>query len=191
MNPESMQTRGPIRKNEDSGSLKNGEPEFLAVGKLRKSFGLAGDLKFESYIGELDVFMPGSQVYTGKRFTLRKVAAFRESGKDLLIRFENIQTPEDARMLANQIVFIKSDKLPELKEGEFYHLQLIGLRVENKAGNYLGKISEIIETGTNDVYVVTNDDEKTEILIPAIKSVVLEIDIESNLMVVEQLEWFD
>ena len=186
-----MQVRDPIKKNENSGSLNKGEPEFLAVGKLRKPFGLVGDLKFESYIDELGVFMPGSQVYTGKRLTLRKIAAFRESGKNLFIRFEDIQTPEDARSLANQMMFISSDRLPEPQDGAFYHLQLIGLRVEDKEGNYLGMISEIIETGANDVYVVFNDNDKTEVLIPAIKSVVLKIDLESNLMVVQQLEWFD
>jgi len=186
-----MKDRGPIKKNINSGSLNNGEPEFLVVGKLRKSFGLAGDLKFESYVDELGVFLPGTQVYIGKSHKPWKIAAFREMGKDLLIRFENIQTLEEARMLTNQLVYIPSDHLPEPQEGSYYHLQLIGLQVEDEAGNYLGEINEIIETGANDVYVVANEKEETEILIPAIKSVVLKIDIESNLMVVQQQEWFD
>jgi 16S rRNA processing protein RimM len=186
-----MKPRGPITNTINSGSLNDSEPEFLAVGKIRKPFGLAGDLKFGSYIDELSVFLPGSQIYTGKRLTPRKIIAFRKSGKDLLIRFEGIHTPEDARELTNQAMYILSDCLPELKEGGFYHLQLIDMRVEDKNGQVLGKISEIIETGANDVYVVTGDSGSSEILIPAIKSVVLKIDLESNIMVVEQQEWLD
>jgi 16S rRNA processing protein RimM len=63
--------------------------------------------------------------------------------------------------------------------------------VEDVEGNRMGEIVEIIETGANDVYVIFDKEEEKEILIPAIQSVIMKIDIESNRMVVKRLEWLD
>lgn len=191
MNPEKMKNRDQFDADKNSGSLKKSEPEFLAVGKLRKTFGLLGEMKFEAYIDHLDVFAPGKEVFSGKAYTRRRIASIRESGSSLLIRLEGINNPEDARILANQILFIPAKDLPDLEEGKYYHRQLIGIKVEDIDGKKMGEIVEIIETGANDVYVIFNEEEGKEILIPAIQSVILKIDIESNLMVVNRLVWLD
>jgi 16S rRNA processing protein RimM len=109
----------------------------------------------------------------------------------MLIRLEGINNPEDARILSNQDLFLPADRLPDLEEGNYYYRQLIGIRVEDDEGNHMGEIVEIIETGANDVYVIFNKEEGKETLIPAIQSVIQKIDIESNLMVVNRLEWLD
>jgi 16S rRNA processing protein RimM len=69
--------------------------------------------------------------------------------------------------------------LPELEQGEFYQHQLIGLHVVDERGEMLGRITGIIETGANDVFIVQDEDEN-EILIPAIDSVVINIDLGAN-----------
>ncbi|MBM3137582.1 MAG: 16S rRNA processing protein RimM [Chloroflexi bacterium] len=186
-----MNIRGQDSTDKNSGSPKKSEPEFLAIGKLRKPFGLQGEMKFEAYIDDLEVFSPGKEIFLGKSRSSRKIASLRESGNSLLIRLEGINNPEDARILSNHDLLLPADRLPELEEGNYYYRQLIGMRVEDVEGNLLGEIVEIIETGANDVYVIFNKEEKIETLIPAIESVVQKIDIESNLMVVNQLEWLD
>lgn len=186
-----MKNRGQNSADKNSGSLKKSEPEFLAVGKLQRPFGLIGEMKFESFIDDLDVFAQGKEIYIGKTYNRRSIASMRESGSALLIRLEGINTPEDARILANQILFIPADRLPILEEGNYYHRQLIGIQVEDVGGKRMGEIVEIIETGANDVYVIFDKEEEKEILIPAIQSVILKIDIESNIMVVNRLEWLD
>ena len=191
LNPEKMKNRGQIGADKNSGSLKKSEPEFLAVGKLRKPFGLTGEMKFESFIDDLEVFAQGKEIFLGKSYTRRKIASLSESGSTLLVRLEGVNNPEDARILANQIMVTPADNLPELEEGNYYYRQLIGMRVEDSEGIQMGEIVEIIETGANDVYVIFNKEEEKEILIPAIQSVILKIDIESNLMVVNRLEWLD
>lgn len=75
---------------------------------------------------------------------------------------------------------------PQLPEGEYFHYQLIGLRVITSEGEELGEISEIIETGSNDVYVVSG--EKGELLVPAIAQVVRNVDLANQVMVVSLLE---
>jgi 16S rRNA processing protein RimM len=186
-----MNNRGQVEAEKDSGSRKKSEPEFLAVGKLRKPFGLKGEMKFESFIDRLDIFSPGNKVMTGKKFTSRKIVSLRESGKTSLIRFENIGTIEDAANLTNQTIFISADQLPPLEEGSYYHHQLLGMEVEDERGKILGIITEILTTGANDVYVVNDEENNKETLIPAIKPVIMRIDIESNKMVVREQEWLD
>jgi 16S rRNA processing protein RimM len=186
-----MKSRVHNHAEKNSGSPKKSEPEFLAVGKLRKPFGLMGEMKFEAYIDDLEVFSPGKEIYLGKSHSSRKIASIRESGISMLIRLEGINNPEDAKILSNQDLFLPADRLPDLEEGNYYYRQLIGIRVEDDEGNHMGEIVEIIETGANDVYVIFNKEEGKETLIPAIQSVIQKIDIESNLMVVNRLEWLD
>ncbi len=83
-------------------------------------------------------------------------------------------------------MWVEEKDLPELEEGEYYSYQLIEMKVETIQGEYLGEIKEIIPTGSNDVYVVRDGTE--EILIPAIKDVVKEIDLEKRLVKVELLD---
>ncbi len=73
-----------------------------------------------------------------------------------------------------------------MPQGEYFHFQLLGLRVVTDDAEELGEITEIIETGSNDVYVVTGD--TGQVLIPAIASVVREIDLAQGTMVVRLME---
>ncbi|NLC29682.1 MAG: 16S rRNA processing protein RimM, partial [Chloroflexi bacterium] len=88
--------------------------------------------------------------------------------------------------LTNLEVFNRIQDLPKLPKGQFYHHQLIGLKVW-QGDEYLGLLTEIMETGANDVYVI-KDDEGEELLIPAIPDVIKTIDLELGNMQVELLE---
>jgi 16S rRNA processing protein RimM len=77
-------------------------------------------------------------------------------------------------------LFIARDELPELEEDSYFWFDLIGMAVYTTADEYLGRIESIIETGSNDVYVV--QDHKKEVLIPALESVVIAIDTKAKRM---------
>jgi 16S rRNA processing protein RimM len=81
--------------------------------------------------------------------------------------------------LRNLLVYVPTADRPQLEEGEYYHHQLLGLQVIDEAGNTLGTIMRIHETGANDVYVVQAE-SGAELLIPAIESVILNIDLEHH-----------
>ena len=89
--------------------------------------------------------------------------------------------------MRNQWVYARSSDMPGLPEGKVYQYELFGFNVLDESGNSLGELVEILETGANDVYVVRNESGK-EILLPAIPSVVLEINPERRLMRVHLLE---
>ena len=101
----------------------------------------------------------------------------------LLVQFADVNSKEEADKLRGAELFGDiADTIP-LPEGQFYHFQLLGLKViEN--GIELGQISEILERPANDIYLLKNTDGK-EILIPALKQVVKRVDLEQGIMEVE------
>lgn len=172
-----------------SGSPRKGEPEYLLAGKLRKTHGLNGEMYFEIMTDFPQVFERNTEVFVGENKQKMRIDSIKEAGSLGLIRFENYSSPESARVLVNKYIFIKTESLPKPDIGYYYHHDLIGMQVVNTDGTLLGIISEILETGANDVYVMLESGTGLEILIPAIKSVVLKIDIESQKMTVKLPEW--
>ena len=86
-----------------------------------------------------------------------------------------VDTPEDAARYRNQLVYVTAADRPPLPKGQFYVHELIGFDVMDEEESLIGKLTEILQTGANDVYVVTRPDA-SEVLLPVIPSVVLNID---------------
>ncbi|MEO7838823.1 MAG: ribosome maturation factor RimM, partial [Anaerolineales bacterium] len=105
----------------------------------------------------------------------------------LLVKFKGIETPENAGLFRNQWVYIQAKDASPLPEGQLYRHELIGFRVVDETDNVLGELTEILETGANDVYVV-KDQAGKELLLPAIPSVILDLDAERRLMRVHLLD---
>jgi 16S rRNA processing protein RimM len=113
-------------------------------------------------------------------------ASIPTRSNQVILKLEGIDSPEAARELVGQWLTAPPETSPQLPAGEYFHYQLLGLRVITEEGEGLGEISEILQTGSNDVYVVSG--EKGELLIPAISQVVRNIDLDNQLMMVNLLE---
>jgi 16S rRNA processing protein RimM len=125
-------------------------------------------------------FVPGAKFYAGDQRQHLVVRKARWHRQDMLIAFETYTDREIAGSLRNQVLYVRVDDLPPLEEDEFYLHQLIGLKVLRKDnGDLLGNITDVLETGANDVYVVRSS-EGVDILIPAVDSVISTIDFESG-----------
>ncbi len=116
----------------------------------------------------------------------RKLSSLQFHGEYLIIGLEQCETPEEARRYRGALLKIRPSESPPLPEGVYYHYQIIGLKVYTVAGDYIGEIRSILETGSNDVYVVRG--EEGEQLVPALKNVIKEIDIDSKRMVIRPME---
>jgi 16S rRNA processing protein RimM len=172
-----------------SGSLKISEPEFLVAGKLRKSHGLNGEMWIEVITDYPELFTQDISVFIGEKYKKIGVSSFRLAGKLGLIKFEGFENPESLASFHNAFLYFESKAMPKLLDNEYYHHELIGVEVRDVSGVVIGKLSEIIMTGANDVYVITPLEGNTDILIPAIKSVIIKIDIESKLMIINPPVW--
>jgi len=171
-----------------TGSPVLGGPVYLAIGKLRRSHGIHGDMVMEVLTDFPDRIRVGKFVYVGENHDAREIVSSRSHDRMLIIRFSGIDTPEDAGLMRNQNVYVKAAELPKLPQGEYYHHQLLGLSIVDENGQKLGELKEILETGANDVYVVKFPEGK-ELLLPALDDVILGVDLERGEMIVRPPEW--
>lgn len=164
-----------------------GEPVHLVIGFLRRPHGVQGEIIMDLHTDFPERIKSGRRVLVGEKRQPLTFDTVRPHGDSLLISFRGVDTPEDAGKFRNQWVYIKASETPPLPEGQYYQYQLIGLDVVDDAGNSLGKLVEVLETGANDVYVV-RDEAGREILLPVIPSVILNRDMERRLLTVHLLE---
>ncbi|HAK89866.1 MAG: 16S rRNA processing protein RimM [Nitrospirae bacterium GWC2_46_6] len=162
--------------------------ELITIGRVSRAHGLKGELAVMPLISDTEIFLHLGEVSVRTRGATerKKIKSVRRHKKSLLIRFENCETPEDARLYLGAEILVKKSVIPDLPEGVYYRHQIIGMKVYTGNDEYLGDVTAIIETGSNDVYAIKGADR--EYLIPAIRDVVKEIDVESNRMIVELME---
>jgi 16S rRNA processing protein RimM len=173
-------------KQSSTGSPKNGEPAFLAVGKIRRPHGVHGDVVLELLTDFPERLRPNAKIYLGEKHIPMVLASTRPHGKGLILGINGIKTPEDAGKYRNWLVYVSAKGLPALGKGEYYFHELLGMNVIDETGNRLGELTSILETGANDVYVVTGD-SGIEILLPAIAEVILLVDVKKHSMHVHLL----
>jgi 16S rRNA processing protein RimM len=168
------------------GSPATGEPVYLAVGLLRRTHGLRGDLLLEVYTDFPERLRPGTKILVGDAHQPLKITRRRPHNDGLILGFEGLATAEQAGVWRGQVAYVPAEDRPALPEGEYYHHQVIGLTVFDESGKELGVLAEIIETGANDVYVV-KPGAGNEILLPALKEVILAVDLPAKTMRVHLL----
>jgi 16S rRNA processing protein RimM len=160
---------------------------ILSIGKIVGAHGIKGAVKVYSYAESPSIFRPDRSILledkNGHKRSL-SVNWARPHKQGVVLSFKGIDTRSDAEALIGSKLFIHKKELPEPEPGDYYWTDIIGLSVYRGDGNYLGKITSILPTGSNDVYIVRDEDNK-ETLIPALESVVIEIDVEQKMMRVD------
>jgi 16S rRNA processing protein RimM len=101
---------------------------------------------------------------------------------NVVLKLEGVDDPGQAAGLRGELLYVPLAEAMPLGEHEYYHYQILGLDVYTTGGRHLGAISDILETGSNDVYVVHADSQ--EVLIPALADVVQEVDLEHRRLIV-------
>jgi 16S rRNA processing protein RimM len=163
-----------------------GPQQYLVVGTVLKPYGFRGEVKIQIITDYPKNLLKQKTVYIGDKARPYQVESARNHTPYILLKFVGYDTDTSVAKLRGEIVQIPVEDAAKLKKNQYYHYQIIGLNVVTKEGQPLGTIAEILETGANDVYLVKTPEAK-EILIPAIKSVIKKIDLESQTITVELL----
>jgi 16S rRNA processing protein RimM len=160
--------------------------DHVLIGEIVGVHGIKGTNRMRSYAESLSLYKPGSCILVRQkdgRENKREIQWVKPHTGTALISFKGIGDRSQAEALIGAHLFIRREALPDLDEDTHYWMDLIGMEVYTAEKVYLGRIESIIETGSNDVYVVK--ERKKEVLIPALASVVLDIDIRRKRMQVE------
>ena len=163
----------------------------LKVGKIVNTHSLKGEVKVISSTDfEEERFKKGSKLLITRGNQVVKevvVESYRTHKNNLLVKFEGIDSIEEAEKFKNLQLKVDSENLSELEENEFYFHEIIGCEVFDENNISLGEIIEILTPGANDVWVIKNKNGK-EILIPYIEDVVKNVDIPNKIINIEVME---
>ncbi|NLN87934.1 MAG: ribosome maturation factor RimM [Syntrophomonadaceae bacterium] len=163
--------------------------ELIKVGKIVGTHGVKGTVKVQLLTDFPQRFRPGQEylVRQGRETLPLTLDHCSCHAGAMLMKFRSVDDIETAERLRNLFLNVTADQLHPLPEGCFYHFQLIGMQVEDVHKGYLGQLIEVLETGANDVYVIKSD-AYGEILIPAIKQVVMAVDVPNQRLTIKLLD---
>ncbi len=161
--------------------------EWIAVGRILGAFGPRGELKVEPYSRQPQRFRQLRRVYVGEEHAPAQVLHRRYHDHDgtIILRLDTVQSRDAARLLHGTYLYVPESEAVKLPEGEYFVYQIVGLEVVTEQGESLGRVAEVLSTGSNDVYVVHGP--RGEVLLPATKEVIREIDLDAGCMRVHLL----
>ena len=157
--------------------------QFLKVGVITSVHGIRGEVKVFPTTDDPRRFKKCKEVWIdpdqGKRaLEIEHVKFFKQFA---IIKFKGFGNPDEIMPYKGKELYVTRENAVPLGENEYYIADLIGIQVFDEEGTLLGSLEDVIETGANDVYSVRTEDGR-EILIPAIRECILEVDIESRRM---------
>ena len=165
---------------------------LVAVGRIIGAHGREGEIRVKATSDVPGRFDEGQTLYVSRdgvspeerTYQIAKTRSTGSKGKDILIiSLRGCRDRDQALRMAGLWLCVLQSEVPSAEEGEYFHYELLGLKVRTVEGEDLGEVAEILETGSNDVYVVRG--AAGEILVPALSKVVRQIDIDAGLMVVD------
>lgn len=168
--------------------------EYFDVGKVVNTHGLKGEVRVISITNT-----PEDRYYEGAPLTWfgadgskeeLTVRSHRTHKNFNLLTFENYYNINQVEKFVGGMLKISEDYLLDLPENTFYIHEVIGSRVIDDAGEDIGKVKEILSPGANDVWVIQRQNKK-DLLIPYIESVVLDVDLENQVVTIHMMEGLD
>ncbi|MGA2465215.1 MAG: ribosome maturation factor RimM [Thermodesulfobacteriota bacterium] len=165
------------------------EKDLLPIGRVVKPHGVKGKIKVDYFGEDLNHFPLYREVFikdhVGRLQAYDILEAVPQPPR-LILRLKGIERIEEVEPLVGREIFIEKRSLPDLKEGEHYWFEILGMVVETEKGKRIGRVKEIFPTGANDVYVV--EGKRREIFLPATEEVIQSIDIKKGRMKVIRME---
>lgn len=167
------------------------QQENMVLGKITAVYGIKGWVKIYSFTDPMEnifTYQPW-QLKVGNTLKNVKVSASKKHGKGLIAKLEGVDDRNTAQTYCGYEIQADSNLLPALEEGEYYWNQLKGLLVYTESEQLLGKVSHLMETGSNDVLVVKaskDSIDQQERLLPYLPDqVIKKIDLETGTMRVD------
>ena len=160
--------------------------QFLEAGKIVNTHGIRGEVKIMPYCDSPELLAEFDRLFIGKNHDEINIVNSRVFKNMVIAKLEGTDTLEAANKLRNKMLYMHRDDL-ELDETTFFIQDLIGMTVKDADSDIVyGEISDVLQTGANDVYVIKDNDK--EYLIPAIPDVIISTDIDADIMTIRPLE---
>ncbi len=162
---------------------------LLRIGIITSTHGIKGEVKIFPTTDNPERFKKVKEVNISDngKDTVLEVESAKVFKQYAIVKFKTINSIEEAQLLRQKELYVKREHAQKLLKDEYYIADLIGMEVILEDGTNFGVLKDVLETGANDVYIIETGDKK-EILLPAIKECILNIDVDNNKMKVHILE---
>ncbi|MBQ3079160.1 MAG: 16S rRNA processing protein RimM [Clostridia bacterium] len=156
--------------------------DYLVIGEILKPQGVRGEVKVRPITCDIGRFEDIESVYfkKGEAYEEKGVAFVRGDLDAVYLKFDGVDDRNQAEEIRGELLYVDREHAVELDEDENFIVDLIGLKGVDDEGNEYGTLKDVMQPGGNDVYVFR--DGRREMLLPALKSVVLEVDLENKVM---------
>lgn len=167
--------------------------KYFAIGKISKPHGVKGEVNIIPFDENLEIFHNLKRVFLSNSDTdesdLKEIEIYsiKFKNKKVVAKFINCNTCNDAELLRNKFIRIEREGI-SLKEGDYFIADIKECNVYDDEGTFLGKISEVIQTKNNDVYWIKKTNLNEELLIPVLKSVVIDINIDKRKVIIKPVK---
>lgn len=163
--------------------------EYFEIGQIVNTSGLKGVIKIKPFTDDITKFSDLKTIYISIKKELKEfeIEQVRFSKNMVFLKLKGIDTIEQAENYRNLYLKIKRNKDEKLEKDSYYVVDILGCKVITDEEKELGNIVDIFPTGSNDVYVV-KDKLGKQILLPAIKEVIKEVNIKNKIVIVHLLE---
>lgn len=163
--------------------------KLLQVGVISSTHGVRGEVKVFPTTDDVKRFKKLKKVIldTGREHLSLEVESVKFFKQFAIVKFKGIDNINDIEKYKGKSLLVDREHAVKLKKDEYFIADMIGLRVITDDGEEFGTLKDVLETGANDVYIIDSV-KHGEVLIPAIKQCVLDVDIENNKMVIHLME---
>lgn len=159
--------------------MKSATDKKIIIGKIGAAHGVRGDMKVYPLTDFPDRFNTIKKAYVDDK--LIEIVSTRYQNNFVVMKVKDVNCREEVAHFTNKLLKINRSDVPPLQEGEYYSFDIIGLQVINQEDEILGEITDILKTGSNDVYITKAKDGR-QILLPALKKIVTEINLKEGFM---------
>ena len=163
--------------------------DLLQVGVITTTHGIRGEVKVYPTTDDAHRFdyLESVLLDTGKDLCELEIQRVKYFKQFVILKFRDVDNINDIEPYKGKSLYVTRDFAVPLEENEYYIADLIDMDVFLEDGSLFGTLKDVMETGANDVYVIHTTDKK-EVLVPAIKDCVKEVDVEQNKMIIHLLK---
>ena len=163
--------------------------EYFEIGQIVNTFGIKGFVKVKPFTDDLERFEELESIYIVKNKELKEfnIEQIKYHKNLVLIKFKGIDDINMAEKYKNCYIKIKRENTRKLPQNTYFIADLIGIKVYDENGNFLGRVDDIYNNKIHDIYVI-KDDLGKQILLPSIKEVIKQVDIDNDKIVVHLID---
>lgn len=162
--------------------------EWIQIGKIINTHGIKGEVRVYPLTDYVERFEELKEIYVGETKLKLHISSVTYKKGIPILKFKEYDNINDVIKYKDEYIYIDEKNRVELPEGHYFIYEIIGCDVYDNFQNIIGKVKEVLQLSSNDVYVVKDKGSDKEYLIPAIKDVVKVVDIKNKRIIIKPME---